>query len=364
MVETDKNKGPWSHRILVGIFTILFSILIFWLLDFAMDDIGSIQGPDYKAVERGILSPTLVSQLDAINRQITEVNDTIHAQTERQTLLRDSTGRSEATLRQLLDLQRTNAQKGVATGDQQQRALAESVTLFLSNQQRDQAIYDDIVKLSERERQLQAERQRVDAGLEVEREQARQQFDVLERRHNRKLAFFKLLLLIPLLGAVLFLVVRKRAGIYAPVAYAAAVAILAQTVLVIHEHFPTRYFKYIVLGAALLAVGYSLVWLIRMVRRPKASWLLKQYREAYQTFFCPVCDYPIRRGPRRYLFWTRRTIRNPAPQLAESQSDQSYTCPACGSRLYEPCAKCNATRHSLLPYCDNCGAEKTLELVS
>lgn len=361
MPQSNKAKGPWLHRLLVGVFTVLFAVLIFWLLDFAIDDIGSIRGPEYTVVEKRFLSPELLRERDTISSQLAEIGRNIQAQKERQTLLRDSTSRYEATLKQLLEMQRLNAQRGISAGEPQQRALTQSVSLFLSNQQRDQALNEDIAGLSEKERYLQTEMLPVDEKLGAERKKAREAFENMERRHDRKLAALKLTFLLPLLGVVVLAFSRKRGGLYAPIVYAAGVAILWQTVLVIHHHFPTRYFKYIILSAAILIVLYILISLLQIVRSPKPAWLLKQYREAYEKFFCPVCDYPVRRGPRRYLFWTRRSIgKITSPTPAAQESDQRYTCPACGSRLYEECASCKAVRHSLLPFCENCGAQKPI----
>jgi rubrerythrin len=99
---------------------------------------------------------------------------------------------------------------------------------------------------------------------------------------------------------------------------------------------------------------------LRMVVPPKKEFLLKQFREAYEKFVCPVCEYPIRRGPLRYAFWTKRTIRKlilPEPS-APATNDDPYTCPACGVMLYEKCPVCGGVRHSLLAYCEKCGASK------
>lgn len=360
-IEAPKSKGPWRHRVLVGVFTVLFSILIFWLLDFAVSDIGSIPGPKREDVEKRFLSQDLINQRDAINKQIEELDRNMSAQRERQSLLRDSTGRYQATLTQLLELQRANTQKGISNGQGQQQALAQSMSLFLSNQQKDQVLDDDILRLTEQERHLNDRKREIEEKIEGQRKNANDELERLQRSHDRKLAALKLALLVPLLGIALFVVAKKRIGIYGPLVYGAGLAILAQTALVIHECFPTRYFKYVLLSAAILAVGSMLVWLLRMVRSPKLSLLLKQYRDAYEAFFCPVCDYPIRRGPRRFLFWTRRTVGKIVfPSESQRTDDQTYSCPACGSRLYEQCTKCAGVRHSLLPFCENCGAEKAL----
>ena len=91
-----------------------------------------------------------------------------------------------------------------------------------------------------------------------------------------------------------------------------------------------------------------------MIAFPKRDWLQKQYREAYEAFLCPACDYPIRRGPLKYLFWTRRSIRKlTIPDAAASPAEEPYTCPSCNTRLFEECTACHAIRHSLLPAAKN-----------
>jgi len=361
MAEVTKNKGPWRHRVLVGLFTILFASFVFWLLGFAVDDIGSLPGPSRENVESGLLSKEALTQRDNVNRQLDDVKRSLAAQKERQALLRDSTGRYEETLRQLIEMQRMTAQKGLPLPPPQQRALAESANLFLENQQQDQTFYREIEKLIERERELEDENRGIQGKLDEQEKLVDQELERLGRRHDHKIAGLQLLLLVPLLVCVGLIISKKRAGIYGPLVYGASAAILCQTVLVIHEHFPTRYFKYVLLSAAILITGYILVWLLRVMRKPKQSFLLKQYRDAYEAFFCPICDYPIRRGPRRYLFWTRRTVGRVGSSAPLEQADEeAYSCPSCGSRLFEPCTTCKAIRHSLLPFCESCGGEKVL----
>ena len=89
------------------------------------------------------------------------------------------------------------------------------------------------------------------------------------------------------------------------------------------------------------------------------DYLVRQYREAYERFFCPVCDYPIRRGPLKFVFWSRRTIKHlHFPPQTPPLADEPYTCPACGTLLFEKCAVCGNVRHSLLPICSHCGSAK------
>ena len=61
----------------------------------------------------------------------------------------------------------------------------------------------------------------------------------------------------------------------------------------------------------------------------------------------------------RFLAWNRRSVYKLTLPTAPGSSDATaYTCPACGVQLYERCPACQAIRHSLLPFCENCAAEK------
>ena len=98
------------------------------------------------------------------------------------------------------------------------------------------------------------------------------------------------------------------------------------------------------------------IYLTRATTSPKLAALLKQYREAYERFLCLICEYPIHRGPMKFVYWNRRSIRKLAlPSASTSAPDEPYTCPACGSHLFEPCPRCQHVRHSLLPFCEQCG---------
>ena len=110
----------------------------------------------------------------------------------------------------------------------------------------------------------------------------------------------------------------------------------------------------------LLAVAKLLIYFIRVVAFPKARWLTRQYREAYERFLCPICEYPIRTGPRRFLYWTRRTV-NKIGLPADAAKDEAYTCPTCGTTLFDACPACQGIRHSLLPHCRHCGVANSTD---
>jgi len=141
--------GPWTHRLLVYAFSVLFGLLVYWLLGFVVRDISTWPGPSYDEVQRQMLDAPLLQELESFRLQIEETNRTITDFRQRQEVLRDSTANSERTMNQLLELQRLTLQKGMVSSTEEQQALAESQKLFLANQTRYQQINEQIATLSE-----------------------------------------------------------------------------------------------------------------------------------------------------------------------------------------------------------------------
>jgi hypothetical protein len=356
MTNQSQKKGPWMHRFLMNLFTGIFALLAYWLLGFVVSDIGTWPGPVYSELESRRLDPEIVTLSEEQEGQIAEIERSIRDQKARQELLSDSTANSQRTMDQLLDFQRSSLEKNVAPSAEEKQALAESQRRFLANQSQYQLLNEEIVQLNERLRQLQQEQRETEGRLETLRRPIREEFDGLQRSHRLRVAALKLAVLLPLLGAGLFLFLKRRGGPYAPIIYAFGAAVLLRVGVVMHEYFPSRVFRYILILSAIAIVLQILLYLVRLVLRPKRDWLLKQYREAYEVFLCPMCAYPIRRGPLKYALWTRRSVRMLVPQDSASDSaEEPYTCPMCSTRLYEECENCHALRHSLLPSCQHCG---------
>lgn len=354
-----RPRGPWTQRVGVVVFTVLTGMLVFWLLDFVVDDIGQKRGPDRASVEKSELDPIVVGQLQAVDKQIAALVSSVENLKARQVLLRDSTTSSQQTMNQLLDMDRQKIQNHVQASEAEQKALAQSENLFLANQSQYQGLNEQISSRSENLRSLNEQRQRLDAQLAGQRDRADKKFAELDREHRLRVAGLQLLFLIPILMSAFYFILRWRHTIYAPLIFAYGVTTLAEVVIVIHRCFPTRYFKYVLLLAALAVVVRVLVYLIRATASPKMAALLKHYREAYELFLCPICEYPIRRGPMRYSFWDRRSIHKLLPRVLTTPTPQElYACPSCGSHLFEACSNCSDIRPSLLPFCDHCGKEK------
>lgn len=362
MATTRKSHGPWTHRLLIYSFTGAFGLLVYWLLNFVVRDIATWPGPDYPQVEKRIRDPGLAAKLADLQSQIEETNRAIASRKGRQAVLRDSTSNSEKTMNQLLEVQKLTLQKGVTPSADEVKALAESQRLFLANQTKYQEMNDQLATLTDQLGELQNQQREAQKRLDVQTPAVQKEYNRLQSRHQWKLAALKLAVLLPLLGAAVWLFLKKRGALFAPLIYGFGLALIIKVTLVMHEHFPRRYFKYILILAALLLVTRILVYLLRSMAFPKLDWLLKQYREAYEHFLCPVCSYPIRRGPLKSLFWTRSSLKKlKVPTSDPAAAEEPYVCPVCATALFEECPACKHLRHSLLPACVHCGAEKPLQ---
>jgi len=360
MSATQSPKGPWINRFATRLFTLVLAVLIFWLLGFSMQDIKSIRGPDYSAIEKQHVDQSLVKRSQGLKKQVADLSRKITNGEEERNVVGDSWRNLERIISQLVELQTLSIQKDLILADSPQANLTLSINQFVESQKRYQELNRNLAQLVVAKQGLEDEKRGVDERLEQQRKPAREEYNRLRNKHRRKLAGLQLLILIPLLlvGALLF--VKKRDSIYFPLFLAFGGATVLKTGLVVHEYFPARYFKYILIIVLLLAVARLLIHFIRTVAFPKTQWLLKQYREAYEHFLCPVCEYPIRIGPLRFLYWTRRTIKKVTTQKLPAGEEESYTCPSCGTALFEQCSSCQKVRHSLLPHCRKCGVAKDI----
>lgn len=354
-----RPRGPWGHRVLIWVFTIVMAMLVYWLAGFALDDIGTWPGPDYSTLETARLDRTALDEAKSLQQQTIVIERRIAEETARQQSLRDSTDSSLRTMNQLLEFQRLNLQKDVKPSPEEQKALADAERRFLANQEQYQQRIEALLDLDAQRRDLQSKQELIQRQLVELRRPIEEEYQRLVERHEMKIGFAKLAFLLPLMlvaGALFF---RLRGSTYAPMVYAVGTAVVVHVALVMHEYFPTRYFKYVIVLTALAVVMRILVYLLRMIVRPKREWLIGQFREAYEAFLCPVCSYPIRRGPLRYLFWTRRSLKKLTLPSAVDGPEEPYVCPACSTSLYEKCSRCGAIRPSLLPSCQHCGEIKT-----
>jgi hypothetical protein len=359
MAQAPLPKGTWFHRFVVRLLTVFLGILIYWILGFLIRDIRGITGPDYATIEARYLDQGLVKEGEDLDRQIAELTKKLNNQTEAQRVLSDGSRSLQQTINQLLELQKLSLQKEVSPSPAEQANFSSSLALFLENQKKYQDLSQEIVVLVENKQHLVATRELISQQLERQRAPAYAEYQQLRHRHELKLAFLQLAVLLPILLVAVILLYRRRGSLYYPIFLALGVATLIRVSLVVHEYFPSRFFKYVLIGALTLVVLKLLIHFIKAIAAPRVQWLLKQYREAYERFLCPVCEYPIRIGPRRFLYWTRRTVNKLVVPTGGEVAEECYTCPACGQALFETCPACQKVRHTMLPHCCHCGAEKT-----
>jgi hypothetical protein len=359
-----RNKGPWTYRALVWGFTIALGLLWFWLMGFVLNDVGNWPGPDYHDLEQKMLDPHLSAESDGLTDQIGDMARNIERDKSRQQVLQNSTQEAQRTMGQLLDFQRLAIEKGVNPTADEQKALADSQQIFLDNQRRYQELNQQIAQAENAREDLLTKSRGIEQQLKEKREPVQEEFNEQMEQHRWRIAAAKLAVVLPLLAFAMFLFLRWRSTVWAPLAYAFGAAIVLRLGFVMNDYFPKRYFKYILIGAVLLVVLRVLVYLLRLVAHPKGDWLVGQYREAYERFLCPVCDYPIRRGPLKYLFWTRRTVKKLRCVTVTPEAEEPYTCPMCATKLFAECPTCHGQRHTLLPACEHCGATQTTDQIA
>lgn len=359
-MKENKTRGTRGIRFLIHLFTASLGILIFWLLGFLIRDIESIQGPNYAQIEYTHVDQSIMKKREHLETQIVETERLITGKREEQRLAGDSSRNLQQTINQLLDLQKLSIEKAITLSEAEKENLSVSLKHFFESQKRYQELNKNIADLTSQKLRRDHEKRKIDHQIDEQKRPARKEFERLAESHRLHLALYKLSILVPLLLIAGYLLIRKRRSIYFPFLLAFGAATLLKVGFVIHEYLPIRYFKYILTATLMIVAARLLVSLIRIKAFPKAGWLMKQYREAYERFLCPVCDYPIRIGPRKFLYWTRTTVHKILPQREFTGKDEAYTCPSCGTGLFEQCPSCQQIRHSLLVHCEHCGAKKAI----
>ena len=80
-----------------------------------------------------------------------------------------------------------------------------------------------------------------------------------------------------------------RSGFDGPLIWAIFWAVFVKLALIVHEHYPWKYIKYIALAVILAIVVRLLVYLLKGLAKPRPAALLKQRRQSYGRCECPVC---------------------------------------------------------------------------
>jgi hypothetical protein len=353
-----RSRAPLFLRWLIYAFHAAFLLLVYWLTGFVISDIGDITPPDYGELEARQLDARLLTESARLRESKSTAERDMQSLQRRQQLLRDSTDSSQKTMNQLLDSQRLRVEKDLAMSPEEQSAMAEAQRQFLDNQAKYQQHSAEVANLNESILELENQQRDLEEQLAQARVPIHNQYEQLMQAHEWRIGLWKLGVLVPLLFVVAIAYLVTRTGTYNSMVLIVLIALSLRILSVMHEHMPSRYFKYMFLGALMCIVGRTLMVLLRSRHNPRPDAILRQNREAYESFLCPVCTYPIRRGPWKYLSWNRKSVHKIVPPSAGSEgaSEEPYICPVCVTRLYDKCVDCGEIRPCLLPACPRCGS--------
>ena len=350
METKQRTKGSWGVRFFIFLLGIVLGVLFFWLLSFIEGDIGRMKSPDRNALRKQYADSSIDEQKKTLDKEVETLARQIQTQREQQSILRESTSSLQNTIDQV------GKNKNLTSTSE--RILQDSMAAFLKNQDKFQQYNQRIADLTDQKREKEDALAVVTETLKSLEKKVDDEYRIQYKKYQWKVASLKLAFLVPVFAAAAFLFLKYRTGAYTAMVWAVFLACFIKIAFVIHEYFPSQYFKYIALLVLIGIVLQFLVYLIKMIIAPKKELLIKQYQELYDKCLCPVCSKPIRTGPLRFIGGVKKKTAIPVGAGPETTQQQAYTCPSCGTGLYDKCEKCGGIRHSLLPYCEHCGAEK------
>lgn len=354
-----KAKGTFWTRCILLLLAAAFGLLVFWSASFLLDDIRSFDRPQHQTFFEERVDESLKEELQSLKANLKELDHQHDLINQQRGFIKDSSQSLKITVDNLFNLKSKGQDLISATQFDKVLATLDKVIAIQDEFKQTAELY---LKTTSERFELKKQIRALEVRIEDERKEIQEQFNEALHDHRVKTATIQLAFLVPLTIICSVLWVKKRESIYRMIYRAAALAIYWKTFEVLQANFPERYFKYIVMVVMLLLVGWGFVRLMRRQVKPQVEALLKQYKQAYERFLCPVCDYPIRIGPRKFLYWTRRTVHKTvlSANTADPATEECYCCPSCGTDLFEKCEACGKVCHSLLPNCQHCGNEKTI----
>ena len=332
MNENTPRGLRWTIR---GLSVLLF-FLFLWLEGFVVGDLGSMEGPSRRVVESGQVDETIAAPAREARLKVTQLEGEIQRLEQVKSNRIQSRDAASATLNQIQRSYEFEIKQERAPSDELATALRDANQSFLEASgayeeanQRIGQLQDELnsarVRAEDAESRLQVERDRVNrANGELWR--------TADARHRFRVAASKMAFVVPMFLFAAWLTVKRKDSILAPIHKALLVASFWWIGVVMFEHFPREFFKYIAIGAAILIVVLFLVRSLRNAAQPQDEVLLRRRREAYQASRCPECAYPV-----------------------PPETGAAMACASCGVELFGPCGSCSGIRHTLLPHCRTCG---------
>ncbi|MAE47106.1 MAG: hypothetical protein CMJ86_09475 [Planctomycetes bacterium] len=328
------SPTPRGLRWTIWLLSTLLFFLFIWLQGFVLEDINDQEGPDRQRIQNEHIEAELVERESQLKRQARELERDIARQEEIKTNRQESMSVAQRTWNQFAQEHRRVLDSGRQPPAELSTTLKEAQTLYMKATDEFEEANTKISDLQQIQHTIALEQETLDRALSIQRGDGYSAYMTLYRAHRWRVAAGKLSFVVPLFVLASWLVARKRKSIYRPVMIALLVSSFLRVGLVMHEHFPAEFFKYVGIIASVIIVLGFLVHALRSAATPKEDVLLRRRREAYQKNCCPECAYTV-----------------------PDEEGTTMACAACGVDLFTVCDACDGIRHELLPHCRHCGAQ-------
>jgi predicted RNA-binding Zn-ribbon protein involved in translation (DUF1610 family) len=324
---------PRSIRWTVRLLSIVILFLFGGLLTFVLDDIDDIRGPLRQNFESQQVEAGLVDHIQELQQKTKGMKLAVGRQEEIQENLRSSMAVAQETMEQMTGLHRLSLERDLAPSEEQVRALSEAQTRFIKAQENFEAANQSIADLNTQLHTTESKLAAAKVKFSLQQRPGRRAWEDAWNQHTFMVAIYKLSFIIPVFLFAAWVVGKKRKSTYRSIHIALLVAAFWHLGTVMHEHFPSDFFKYIAIAAGILIVLFFLMRMLQNMNAPQPDALLRRRREAYCKHLCAECGYPF-----------------------PADHSTAHHCPSCGTGLFEACHGCGQSRHSLLPHCEHCGS--------
>ncbi|HIF42438.1 MAG TPA: hypothetical protein EYQ74_15250 [Planctomycetes bacterium] len=329
-----RDSSPAGMRWTIRLLSVVLFFLFIGLLGYIIGDIDDLRDPPNL---QNFYDTGIDAELTRTQREFNASLEVIRMDKARQQEIK--TNRSEAmgvardTWTQAQRVHQFELTAGRQPSTELREELAQAHEGYTAAQATFEEANTELADLGAQEYAIKQELATLENRIRPQRVEAYDLYEEATKDHNHTLATYKLSFIIPVSLLAAWALAKRRESIYRPILKALLLASFFWVVVVMHEHFEFKYFKYIALTAAVLIVLTFLVRMLQSSARPRPDLLLKQRREAYHNNHCPECAYPF-----------------------PADHGSAFTCPACGTGLFEACGSCGSSRHELLPFCIHCGS--------
>jgi predicted RNA-binding Zn-ribbon protein involved in translation (DUF1610 family) len=324
---------PRALRWTIRLLSLLLFVLFLWLEGFVVSDLDRRPGPDRGEVVRERVDPAARQRVDQLQAEIVGLEQEVTRLQGVKANRLETRDSAKATLNQFASQHRVELERGAVSG-----ALTEALDgarkSFLEASQAFEEANGRIGEIQQQVFGLQLAAKEARSVVVDQEAKAGREWQALYERHRFLIACLKMSFVVPLFLVAAWLTSRRKGSLLQPVFRALLVASFTWVGVVMHQHFPREFFKYIAIGVAIAIVVAFLVRSLRNAARPHDDILLRRRREAYQGHRCPDCAYPM-----------------------PDETGEAMSCASCGAVLFHRCDACGEVRHGLLPHCRSCGAE-------